>query len=91
MRVHCAVLESDEITMFFMGASVSSEFGPLLNPRLCVYSLGNTMPIKYKWQVWFHAVASGECSFENTEAVLGSSFSYVRIQTMPWDQQLSIY
>ena len=37
--------ESDEITVFFRCASVSSEFGPLLNPHLCVYFLGNSMPI----------------------------------------------
>ena len=90
MRVHCAVLESDEITMFFRGASVSSEFGPLLNPRLCVYSLGNSMPINYKWQVWFHAVASGDCSFEMLKPYL-ISFQLCRNTKFAWDQQLSIY
>ena len=47
---------------------MSSEFGPLPNPRLSIFVLGDM--IEYKWQVWFHTIASGKYSFEAVQQYL---------------------
>ena len=38
-----------------------SDFGPLANPRLCVFADGSV--VQYKWQVLFLTVAGGDYSF----------------------------
>ncbi len=45
-----------------------TEFGPLANPRLCVFAYEGSL--QYKCQVLFTTIASGEYSFENVQPYL---------------------
>ena len=45
-----------------------TEFGPLANPRVCVFE--DHHALQYKWQVLFMTVASGEYSFDAVQPYL---------------------
>ena len=45
-----------------------TEFGPLVNPRLCVLAEGDF--IRYKWQVFFKTITSGDYSVDTVKEYL---------------------
>jgi len=47
---------------------VITEFGPLANPRLCIFADDSVPP--YKWQILFMTVASGDYSFDAVQPYL---------------------
>ena len=44
------------------------EFGPLQNPRLCIYAAEDSL--QFKWQVWFRTISSGTYTFGSVQSFL---------------------
>ena len=70
-----------KVVIFLYRVPVMSNFGPLANPRLCVFADGSA--VRYKWQILFLTVASGHYSFHAVKASL-EQLSLVWLQALPW-------
>ena len=56
------------VTVLYSRSPVMTEFGPMANPRLCVFAEGGV--VKFRWQVLFKSIDDGEFSVDKIKPYL---------------------